>query len=207
MLHGLAARCDPGVLNLAFVFLLVGYGTKAGLVAAAFLAAGCRGRGADRHLGGAVRPAAERRAACGAAGQGDRRRASGCGDTGPFLIAFGLASLLLAAFALWRRRDARRFFAWSSIKQHIGLAALAFGIGGATANLAGLLHMLGHSLTKSAVFFGVGHAAQLKGSQKTADIGGLVASPSGARLGAGARHRRPSPGCRPSRCSPANSCC
>jgi hydrogenase-4 component F len=94
---------------------------------------------------------------------------------GPFLIAFGLASLLLAAFALWRRRDARRFFAWSSI-EHMGLAALAFGLGGATANLAGLLHMLGHSLCKSAVFFGVGHAAQLKGSQKTADIGGLVAS-------------------------------
>jgi hydrogenase-4 component F len=94
---------------------------------------------------------------------------------GPFLLALGLASVLLASVSLWRRRDARRFFGWSSI-EHMGLVAFAFGLGGAAANLAGLLHLLGHSLVKSAVFFGVGRAAQAKGSQKIADIGGLVST-------------------------------
>jgi hydrogenase-4 component F len=58
----------------------------------------------------------------------------------------------------------------------MGLAAFAFGLGGATASLAGLIHMLGHSLVKSAVFFGVGAASQIKGSQKMVDIGGLATS-------------------------------
>jgi len=66
-------------------------------------------------------------------------------------------------------------FAWSSI-EHMGLAAFAFGIGGAAANLAGLVHMIGHSLVKSGVFFAIGAAAHIKGSQKVADIGGLAAS-------------------------------
>ena len=55
------------------------------------------------------------------------------------------------------------------------LSLVSVGLGGAAA-FAGVLHLLGHSLLKSAVFFGVGQAAQLKGSQKIADIGGLVAS-------------------------------
>lgn len=93
---------------------------------------------------------------------------------GALLVAMGLASLLLAAFALWRRRDARRFFAWSSI-EHMGLAAFAFGLGGPAA-LAGLLHMLGHSLVKSAIFFTLGRAVALKGSQRLDAIGGLSLS-------------------------------
>ena len=173
VLHGIAERCDPGVLNLAFVFLLVGYGTKAGLVPLHSWLPDAEAEGPiaiSAVLSGLLLNAALHAVIRAKAIVGVH---PGAVPPGPFLIAFGLASLLLAAFALWRRRDARRFFAWSSI-EHMGLAALAFGLGGATANLAGLLHMLGHSLCKSAVFFGVGHAAQLKGSQKTAAIGGLA---------------------------------
>jgi hydrogenase-4 component F len=47
-------------------------------------------------------------------------------------------------------------------------------MGGPLANFAGLLHMTMHSLTKSAIFFGVGHVAQIKGTQKIADIRGLT---------------------------------
>jgi hydrogenase-4 component F len=49
-------------------------------------------------------------------------------------------------------------------------------MGGPLANFAGLLHMVLHSLTKSAIFFAVGHVAQVKGTQKIADIGGLTTS-------------------------------
>ena len=64
-------------------------------------------------------------------------------------------------------------FAYSSI-EHMGIIAFAFGMGGPLANFAGLLHMTMHSLTKSAIFFAVGHIAQVKGTQKIADIRGLT---------------------------------
>jgi hydrogenase-4 component F len=89
------------------------------------------------------------------------------------MIILGLVSLIFAAFMLYRRRDIKRMFAYSSI-EHMGIIVFAFGIGGALANFAGLLHMTMHSLTKSAIFFAVGHVAQVKGSQRIADISGLT---------------------------------
>jgi hydrogenase-4 component F len=85
----------------------------------------------------------------------------------------GLASVLFAAFMLYRRRDIKRMFAYSSI-EHMGIVTFAFGMGGALANFAGLLHMVMHSLTKSAIFFAVGHIAQGKGTQRLAEIRGLT---------------------------------
>jgi hydrogenase-4 component F len=64
-------------------------------------------------------------------------------------------------------------FAYSSI-EHKGIIAFSFGMGGPLANFAGLLHMTMHSLTKSAIFFSVGHIAQVKGTQKIAEIRGLT---------------------------------
>jgi hydrogenase-4 component F len=58
----------------------------------------------------------------------------------------------------------------------MGIITFAFGMGGPLANFAGLLHMTMHSLTKSAIFFAVGHVAQVKGSQQIADIKGLTSS-------------------------------
>jgi hydrogenase-4 component F len=56
----------------------------------------------------------------------------------------------------------------------MGIITFAFGIGGPIANFAGLLHMTVHSLTKSAIFFAAGHAAQKTGTQIMDDIRGLV---------------------------------
>ncbi len=174
-LMAVASRCDPATLNLAFAFLLLGYGTKAGLVPLHSWLPDAHAEGPvpiSAVLSGLLLNAAMLAVLRAKAIVGAHPDAV---TPGPFLLALGLASVLLAALALWRRRDARRFFAWSSI-EHMGIAAFAFGIGGPVANLAGLLHLLGHSLVKSAVFFGVGRAAQLKGSQKIADIGGLATS-------------------------------
>ncbi|HUN99637.1 MAG TPA: proton-conducting transporter membrane subunit, partial [Bradyrhizobium sp.] len=93
--------------------------------------------------------------------------------SGPLLMLLGLVSLVFAAFMLYRRRDIKRLFAYSSI-EHMGIIAFAFGIGGPVANFAGLLHMAMHSLTKSGIFFAVGHVTQVKGTQKIADIRGLT---------------------------------
>ena len=89
------------------------------------------------------------------------------------MIGMGVVPLLFGAFMLYRRRDIKRLFAYSSI-EHMGLTTFAFGLGGPIANFAGLLHMALHSLTKSAIFFAVGHISQVKGTQRIADMGGLT---------------------------------
>jgi hydrogenase-4 component F len=94
---------------------------------------------------------------------------------GKLMVTLGLISLIFAAFMLYRRRDIKRLFAYSSI-EHMGIIVFAFGMGGALANFAGLLHMVMHSLTKSGIFFAVGHIAQVKGTQKITEIKGLTQS-------------------------------
>jgi hydrogenase-4 component F len=166
---------NPAILNLAFVFLLVGYGTKVGLAPLhAWLP--------DAHAEGptpisAVLSGLLLNVALYAV---LRFKILLAGNPlavapGPLMIAMGLASLLLASFMLYRRRDIKRLFAYSSI-EHMGIITFAFGMGGALANFAGLLHMTMHSLTKSAIFFAVGHISQIKGTQKIAEIRGLTAS-------------------------------
>jgi hydrogenase-4 component F len=94
---------------------------------------------------------------------------------GQLMVIMGLTSLIFAGFMLYRRRDIKRMFAYSSI-EHMGIITFAFGMGGALANFAGLLHMTMHSLTKSAIFFAVGHIAQAKGTQRIGEISGLTSS-------------------------------
>jgi hydrogenase-4 component F len=94
---------------------------------------------------------------------------------GPLMVSLGLLSVIFASFMLYRRNDIKRMFAYSSI-EHMGIITFAFGMGGPLANFAGLLHMTLHSLTKSAIFFCVGHIAQVKGTQHMPDIRGLTVS-------------------------------
>jgi hydrogenase-4 component F len=91
------------------------------------------------------------------------------------MVTAGLISVLFAAFMLYRRRDIKRLFAYSSI-EHMGIIVFAFGMGGPLANFAGLLQMTMHSLTKSGIFFTVGHIAQVKGTQRISEIRGLTES-------------------------------
>ena len=167
------SRFDPALLNVAFVFLLLGYGTKVGLAPLhAWLP--------DAHAEGptpisAVLSGLLLNVALYAVLRFKLLLAANPGSLapGPLLIAMGLGSLIFAGFMLYRRRDIKRMFAYSSI-EHMGIIAFAFGIGGPLANFAGLLHMVMHSLTKSAIFFAVGHIAQVKGTQKIAEIRGLT---------------------------------
>ena len=166
---------EPSLLSLAFIFLLLGYGTKAGLVPVhAWLP--------DAHAEGptpisAVLSGLLLNVALYAILRFKMLMALNHAAIapGPLMIAIGLMSLLFAAFMLYRRRDIKRLFAYSSI-EHMGIIVFAFGIGGPLANFAGLLQMAMHSLTKSAIFFVVGHVAQAKGTQKIADIQGLTQS-------------------------------
>src|SRR6476660_759896 len=166
---------DPALLNVAFVFLLLGYGTKVGLAPLhAWLP--------DAHAEGptpisAVLSGLLLNVALSALLRFNMllARNPGALAPGPLMGTMCLMSLVFAAFMLYRRRDIKRMFAYSSI-EHMGIITFAFGMGGPLANFAGLLHMTMHSLTKSAIFFAVGHIAQVKGTQRIADMGGLTAT-------------------------------
>jgi hydrogenase-4 component F len=167
-----AGSFDPRLLSLAFVFLLVGYGTKVGLAPFhAWLP--------DAHAEGptpisAVLSGLLLNVALFALLRFKMLLAANPAtlDVGVIMMLLGLVSLVFAAFMLFRRRDIKRLFAYSSI-EHMGIITFAFGMGGPLANFAGLLHMTMHSLTKSAIFFAVGHIAQVKGTQQIAQIRGL----------------------------------
>jgi hydrogenase-4 component F len=167
-----AQKFDPKLLSLAFVFVLVGYGTKVGLAPFhAWLP--------DAHAEGptpisAVLSGLLLNVALYALLRFKMILAGNPAtiDVGTIMATLGLISLVFAAFMLYRRRDIKRLFAYSSI-EHMGIMTFAFGMGGPLANFAGLLHMTMHSLTKSAIFFAVGHIAQVKGTQRIADIKGL----------------------------------
>ncbi len=164
---------EPTVLSLAFVFLIVGYGTKAGL-------APLHNWLPDAHAEGPTPISAVLSGLllnialyaivrCKVLVDG----ALGTPFAGQLMMGFGILSEVIGAFFLSRQRDVKRMFAYSSI-EHMGLATFAFGMGGPVATFAALLHMTVHSLTKSAIFYTVGHAAQKTGTQMMDQIRGLI---------------------------------
>ena len=172
-LDAVKANLQPNVISIAFVFLLVGYGTKVGLVPLHNWLPDAHAEGptpVSAVLSGLLlNVALYALVRCKVIVDGalDRPFASN------LLMGFGLASVVVATCFLSRQRDIKRMFAYSSI-EHMGLITFAFGMGGPLASFAGLLHMTMHSLTKSAIFFAVGHASQKAGTQIMSEIRGLI---------------------------------
>jgi hydrogenase-4 component F len=168
-----AGAFQPDLLNLGFVFVLVGYGTKVGLAPLhAWLP--------DAHAEGptpisAVLSGLLLNVALYALLRFKMLIAANPDtlEPGPLMIMMGFSSLFVAAFMLYKRGDIKRLFAYSSI-EHMGVITFAFGMGGAVANFAGLMHMTMHSLTKSAVFFAVGIITQNAGTKRINEISGLT---------------------------------
>jgi hydrogenase-4 component F len=172
-LNVVKTQIEPTVLSLAFVFLLVGYGTKVGL-------APLHNWLPDAHAEGptpvsAVLSGLLLNVALYAVVRSKVLVDGALGNhlAGNLMMGFGLISVVMAAFFLSRQKDVKRMFAYSSI-EHMGLMTFAFGMGGPVATFAALLHMTVHCLTKSAIFFAVGHAAQKSGSQLMEHIRGLI---------------------------------
>ncbi len=178
-LNEVKAGLEPTVLKLAFVFLLVGYGTKVGLVPLHSWLPDAHAEGptpVSAVLSGLLLNVA----LCvvmrckvlvdGSLGSGTAGAAHFAGN---LMMGFGLLSVVVAALFLSRQKDIKRMFAYSSI-EHMGLITFAFGMGGPVASFAAMLHMTVHSLTKSAIFFAVGHAVQKAGTQQMENIRGMM---------------------------------
>ncbi len=174
VLLALDGKLDSRAMRLAFVLALVGYGTKAGLVpmhtwkpdayseapipAATLLAAGvlnCALYGLVRFHILAV-------------------HALGPAFSSRLLVAFGLASMALAALLIIAQRSLRRLLAYSSI-DHAGIIATAVGVGGPLGALGAMLHMTYHSVTKPLLFFAAGAVQQRFGTANLSSLkGGLL---------------------------------
>ncbi|MFA5026981.1 MAG: proton-conducting transporter membrane subunit [Candidatus Methylomirabilota bacterium] len=176
-LQASATRLSSGSMRLAFLFLLVGYGTKAGLAplhswlpdahsqAPAPVSALFSGFMLNAAFYCILRHLVLVEGATGGVGWGRE-----------LLVLFGLASILLAAAFIIFQRDGKRLLAYSSV-EHMGIIALGIGLGGA-GTFAALWHALNHSIGKTLSFFAMGRLGQAYG---THDLGRM----------AGAFRRRP----------------
>ena len=167
-----ARSLHPEVLQLAFVFILIGYGTKAGLApmhtwlpdahseAPAPLSAMLSGVLTAVGLYAVIRWKAVVSAAVGPAFP-DR-----------LLIALGMLSLTIAAFSLVIQRNFKRMLAYSTI-EHTGLVCLGLALGPLGA-FAAMLHLLNHSVVKSAMFFLAGRVAERYQTTELGRVSGLL---------------------------------
>ena len=172
-LNTVKASLDPNIITLAFAFLFIGYGTKVGLVPLHNWLPDAHAEGptpVSAVLSGLLlNVALYALLRCKVLTDGALHTPL----ASQMMMGFGLLSVVAAAFFLTRQKDIKRMFAYSSI-EHMGLITFAFGMGGPIANFAGMLHMTVHSLTKSAIFFAVGHASQKAGTQVMDEIRGLI---------------------------------
>lgn len=165
-----APKIDHGILLLAFLLVLVGYGTKIGLApmhtwlpdahseSPAPVSAMLSGALLNTAMLGVVRFLA----VIDAAHMGSLPRVA--------MVALGVFSILVGALFIVRQRGVKRLMAYSSI-EHMGVMALGFGFGGTLGIAGALYHMLNHSLNKSLMFFGAGNAMRAYGTKR---IGGLL---------------------------------
>jgi hydrogenase-4 component F len=169
-----AARFDHTVVRLAFILILLGYGTKAGLApmhtwkpdayseapvpVAALMAASvlnCALYALARFYVLTV-------------------RCLGPAFPSQLLMLFGLLSIGIAVPFILVQRSYRRLLAYSSI-DHGGIMVLGLGFGGVLGPLGMLLHMTFHSVTKPLLFFCAGNAQQQTGNDSLKKTpGGLL---------------------------------
>jgi hydrogenase-4 component F len=175
VLYKNAAALDAPIIKLAFVFLLVGYGTKMGLVplhnwlpdayseSPAPVAALLSGLLSNVALYTLIRF------------KMIVDLALNSHLSGYLMMGFGLLSFIVAAILMHRQKNIKRLFSYSSI-EHMGLITFGFGLGGALATFGSLFYMLVHSLVKSALFVNIGNITQFSKEQNLEQIKGLIRS-------------------------------
>jgi hydrogenase-4 component F len=169
-----APRMPPALLWPAFLLILVGFGTKVGLVpmhtwlpdahsqAPASICALLSGVETTTVLYVILRLFPVVGIAPGL-------------DARPWFIGFGLVSVGVASLLLIYVRDFKRLFAFSTV-EHMGIILVAAGLGGSEAHLAAAYQMTGHTIAKSFCFFAAGVVALATGTQEIAGVRGLVRS-------------------------------
>lgn len=169
----IADKLDHKVLKIAFLFILVGYGTKAGLVPMHTWLPDAHSQAltpASALLSGVLLKTAI---------YAILRfmviinKCVGNQYSANLLILFGLLSLGIAAGFILVQRDIKRLLAYSSI-EHIGIISIGLGIAGTLGLYGALLHIFNHAVTKSLMFFGAGNIVKRYKTNNMRIIHGVV---------------------------------
>ncbi|HIH45384.1 MAG TPA: hydrogenase 4 subunit F, partial [Candidatus Methanoperedenaceae archaeon] len=166
---------DPTLMKLAFIFILIGYGTKAGLApmhtwlpdahseAPSPVSALLSGVLLNCAMYAIIRF------------QAITARSTGQEFTSSLLIGFGLLSIGIAVPFILLQEDYKRLLAYSSV-EHMGIIALGIGFGGVFGIFGAMLHMFNHAVTKSMMFFGAGNILQQQKTREIFNLSGIVKS-------------------------------
>jgi hydrogenase-4 component F len=164
-----ASKMNPTLVSLAYLLVLIGYGTKVGLApmhtwlpdAHSESPAPVSAMLSGALLNGAMLGIVRYLAVADSAGIGSFART--------VLVALGVLSLLVGALFIVRQDGIKRLMAYSSV-EHMGVVALGFGFGGLFGVAGSLYHMLNHSLNKSLMFFGAGNVMRSLGTKEIREI-------------------------------------
>jgi hydrogenase-4 component F len=173
VLAPVAAHLNPGVMRLAFLFIVVGYGTKSGLAPMHTWLPDAHSE-APSPISGLLSGVLLNCAMYGIL-RFYALAVPSIGQTYPtaLLLGFGLLSLLVAALLMLRQRDYKRLLAYSSV-EHMGIVALGVAFGGAPGLYGALLQMLNHAVTKSLMFFGSGQILLKYETKQIARVSGII---------------------------------
>ncbi len=171
-LNGVAASLDPVWLKAAFIFAIIGYGTKMGL-------APMHTWLPDAHSE-AVSPASALLSGallnCAFLGVYKTHVLLNSAGIGQFsdhiLIVFGLFSILVAGVFILHQNDYKRMLAYSSI-ENMGIIAFGSGLGGLGA-IGAVIHMIHHSLIKSSLFLTSGNILLGYGTKQIKQTTGMI---------------------------------
>ncbi|HXC90553.1 MAG TPA: proton-conducting transporter membrane subunit [Stellaceae bacterium] len=172
VLAGAAPQMNPVLLTLAFLLVLVGYGTKVGLAPMHTWLPDAHSE-SPAPVSAMLSGALLNTAMIGVARFLGVARSARLGALPQLaVVAFGAVSLLIGALFIVRQQGIKRLMAYSSV-EHMGVVALGFGFGGALGVAGALYHMLNHSLNKSLMFFGAGSMMRAYGTKDIAQIAGV----------------------------------
>lgn len=172
-LLGNAKLLDPNIVKIAFVFVLVGLGTKAGLApmhtwlpdahseAPTPVSALLSGVLLNCAIYGIIRFHVISSAGIGS------------DFSGQLLIILGIVSMGIAAASIYFQKDMKRLLAFSSI-EHMGIISVAMGFGGFLGIYGGMLHLINHSIAKPLMFFASGTISQKYETKSVSKIRGII---------------------------------
>lgn len=167
-----ATHLDPTLMRIAFVFLLVGYGTKTGLAPMHSWLPDAHSQApgpVSAMFSGFMLNAA---LFCILRYLPITNAATQTPFASHLLVLFGVVSIVVSAAFILSQHDAKRLLAYHSV-EHLGIICLGFGLGPLGA-FAALFHTLNHAVCKSLAFFSVARLGQRYGSHEMATIRGAL---------------------------------
>lgn len=168
-----APHLNPALVRLSFAFVLIGFGTKAGLAPMHTWLPDAHSQAPSPVS--AILSAALLNCALYAILRYHAltMRALGPAFSTHLLLAFGLVSVAVAIPFILIQHDVKRLLAYSSV-EHVGIIAAATGVGGRLALFAALLHLLNHALTKCGMFLAIGTVIQRLRTRNITRLGGAA---------------------------------